>query len=69
LNPLQIVIKKEGYDILDQEDSKKLVSNIKRMDEALHIFRELSSSSCHPPKQAKKPNHEWFVAPGILLSS
>jgi hypothetical protein len=67
MNQLQIVINKEGYEIYDQEGSKSLVSNIRRMDEALHIFRELTSSSVHPPETSAKSIHDWFVAPGILL--
>jgi hypothetical protein len=66
MNPLQIVIKKEGYEIHDQERSRSLISNIRRMDEALRIFHELTGSSVHPPVSSSKDGSGWFVAPGIL---
>jgi hypothetical protein len=68
VNPLQIVINKDGYEIHDQEESRSLVSNIRRMDEALHIFRELTSSSIHPPAVSERSSPDWFVVPGILVS-
>ncbi|MBF0447246.1 MAG: hypothetical protein HQL67_03505 [Magnetococcales bacterium] len=66
MNSLQIVINKEGYEIHDSEGSRSLVSNIRRMDEALEIFWELSGSHKHPPKSLVPEWEPWFVAPGVL---
>ncbi len=67
MHHLQIVIKKDGYEIYDQEDARSLVSNIGSMDEALHIFRELTSSWIHPPSAVEAVDRDWMVAPGILM--
>ncbi|MBF0454379.1 MAG: hypothetical protein HQL72_06115 [Magnetococcales bacterium] len=66
MNSLQIVINKEGYEISNQADSRSLVSNIRRMDEAMSIFHELTSSYSHPPESTLLPRNEWSVIPGVL---
>lgn len=49
MNQLQIVIDKSGYAIHHNSQHRRLVSNIKRMDDALEIYRELTGSSNFPP--------------------
>lgn len=69
MNSLQIVIKKDCYEIHTQDNSRSLVSNIRRMDEALDIYRELVSSSIHPPGNFAELGTDWFVAPGVLATN
>ncbi|MBF0194604.1 MAG: hypothetical protein HQL71_08595 [Magnetococcales bacterium] len=66
MHPLQIVIKKDSYEIYDQEVSKSLVSDIPSFEEAMVIFRELISSTIHPPEKIAEARSDWFMVPGVL---
>ena len=65
MNPLQILIHKSGYSIYNGVLERDLVSNIQRMDDALEIFHELSSSMASPPNHKQG---DWMVVPGALIS-
>ncbi len=65
MNPLQILIHKSGYSIYNGVLERNLVSNIQRMDDALEIFHELSSSMAFPPNYNQG---DWMVVPGALIS-
>jgi hypothetical protein len=64
--PLQIVIKKDGYEIYDQDVSKSLVSGLHSINEAMMVFYELTRSSIHPPEKTAEAKNDWFMVPGIL---
>jgi hypothetical protein len=66
MHPLQIVIKKDGYEIFDQDISKSLVSDIPSINEAMTVFYELTSSSIHPPEKIADTRSDWFMVPGVL---
>ncbi len=66
MNQLQIVINKSGYAIHHHAQQRHLVSNIKRMDDALEIYQELTGSSNYPPKKTSHSIGEWPVVPGVL---
>lgn len=66
MNQLQIVIGKDGYAIHSVAQQRRLVSNIRRIDDALEIYRDLTGSSIHPPKRPSHPTGEWPIVPGAL---
>lgn len=64
MNPLQIQINKSGYTIHNAVQKQDIVSNIKRMDDALAIYRKLTA----PAHQTQHLDSDWIVAPGFLTT-
>ena len=68
MNPLHILIRKSGYSIYNGIQKRDLVSNIQHIDDALEIFRELSSVMTSHPDHAKHAQADWMVVPGVLAA-
>ncbi|MBF0147466.1 MAG: hypothetical protein HQL84_14940 [Magnetococcales bacterium] len=63
--PLQIVIKKDSYAIARTFDEQELVSDIRRMEDALSIFHELTHCEGRP-EDPEMDEASWQVVPGCL---
>ncbi|MBF0109064.1 MAG: hypothetical protein HQL76_07815 [Magnetococcales bacterium] len=66
--PLQILIKKDSYAIARAIDAQELVSDIRRMEDALTIFDELTRSGRPEPvcREEDRDAGVWRIVPGCL---
>ena len=68
MDPLQILIHRNGYTIYNGIQKRHIVSNIQRMDDALEMFHKLSEETTRSPEPPKHSHADWVIVPGVLIS-